>query len=363
MSDFVNRLVSGQLVTPLPSAAKANSAAAPAPQHNGSFWTGADGNVYVAGSQGTHSAGRADANTNNYWTSRGFTSQADPNAPRPQADAPSNPNNTRASSGSNNSILIDKSKDDLALQNAGLAANDAQTQGAVDKISKNLSSILGGYDTETANNVKNHADQSDNNQNQFQTSKQTALVNAASGRQGLLGTLGSIGALSGDSLRLANNAVQHGANEDLSNASGTYASNQSGLDTSLNSYMAANDTRRRNANTGAENETINARNSGAVAKQNFYTAIANDYSAQGDGGQATNYTKMAADLYPEIARTGSPANTLTPQTAAYTPSTLANYLARGNATVNTSAPSPTASGFQIPGLSASTKKLSDTGVA
>lgn len=46
---------------------------------SGAFWRGADGNVYVAGSGGTHSAGRWDANTSNYWTSRNFNQIADPN--------------------------------------------------------------------------------------------------------------------------------------------------------------------------------------------------------------------------------------------------------------------------------------------
>ena len=45
----------------------------------GVFWKGADGNVWVKGSQGTNSAGAWDANTQNYWTGQGFSQINDPN--------------------------------------------------------------------------------------------------------------------------------------------------------------------------------------------------------------------------------------------------------------------------------------------
>lgn len=38
----------------------------------GTYWLGADGNVWVAGSQGVNSAGRFDSNTDQYWQSRGY---------------------------------------------------------------------------------------------------------------------------------------------------------------------------------------------------------------------------------------------------------------------------------------------------
>jgi len=56
----------------------------PAAQNNsggGVFWRGTDGMTYVKGAQGTNQAGVADANTNQYWTSRGFIEIADPLRP------------------------------------------------------------------------------------------------------------------------------------------------------------------------------------------------------------------------------------------------------------------------------------------
>lgn len=329
------------------------------PGGTGVYWNGADGNTYIkqAGQQGvvnfgTPAALAANNKTSGFNTLRGLTQINDPNAPAGQA--PTNPNNTSGNGGGSAPAFQDKSND-LAVQNAGLAANDSQTQGSVDKINASLASILGGYDTETTANKTNYTTQSNANQNQFQTGKQTALVNAANGRQGLLGTLASIGALSGDGLALANNAVQHGANEDLSGASGTFATNQTGLDTALGTYTAADAARRKNANTAASNDVQNAQNSGATSKQNFLTAIANDYAAQGDKANAAKYSGMAAALYPTIAATNVPSQSLSAETAAYTPSSLANYLSRGNTIVNTSAPTQSG-GLSIPGLTASTKK-------
>lgn len=56
--------------------------------NNGVYWVGSNGLVYVKGSQGTNAAGRADANTNNYWGSRGFSRINDPNPPPKAWSAP-----------------------------------------------------------------------------------------------------------------------------------------------------------------------------------------------------------------------------------------------------------------------------------
>lgn len=363
-SNFVNDLVSGKLAgnTLAPKSAPAKAAPAPAakgPGNNGVFWIGSNGQVYVKGAKGTNAAGAADGNTAQYWSSRGYSAINDPNAPAARTDAPGDPNNSAGSGGGGAPVYADKSND-RAIQMAGLSATDQQEAGGIAQIDKTLASIMGGYDTEAEANTKNYTDQSNNNQNQFQTGKQTSLVNAAEGRRGLLGSLASIGALSGDSLRLANNAVQHGANQDLSGASQTYATNQSGLDTSLNTFKAADKSRRNNANTQADNGKMGVHNSAATARQNFYTSLANDYEAEGNTGSAKEYTGKAAALYPSIAQTSIPASNLAPETAAYTPTTLANYLSKGNTLVKADAPATTAGGLVVPGLVASTKKQNES---
>lgn len=56
------------------------ASSSPAPtssKPNGYFWKGANGNVYVQGDQGINSAGKWDANTAAYWSSRGFVQTPD----------------------------------------------------------------------------------------------------------------------------------------------------------------------------------------------------------------------------------------------------------------------------------------------
>lgn len=50
------------------------------PVNRGSYWRGQDGQVWVAGSNGTNSAGNWDANTESYWKSKGYNLISDPNA-------------------------------------------------------------------------------------------------------------------------------------------------------------------------------------------------------------------------------------------------------------------------------------------
>ncbi len=44
----------------------------------GTYWKGADGNVYVAGDSGVNNAGAWDDNTISYWNNLGYTQEADP---------------------------------------------------------------------------------------------------------------------------------------------------------------------------------------------------------------------------------------------------------------------------------------------
>ena len=54
-----------------------SKAAAKPATNQGYFWKGADGKVYVQGTNGINAAGNWDANTANYWSSRGFVQTPD----------------------------------------------------------------------------------------------------------------------------------------------------------------------------------------------------------------------------------------------------------------------------------------------
>lgn len=259
--------------------------------------------------------------------------------------APSDPNATA-------STTVDKSND-IAMQNAALGSADDTLNTGLSSIDKALGGIIGQYDTESKANEGNYQAQSDANQNNLQQNKQTALVNANEGRHGLFGTLASLGALNGDGIKLADRAVQNGANEDLAGAANTFATNQNGLDTAIGDFRREDAQRRQEANTAATDAKTNAQNDNAKTKQQLYTNIANDYAAEGDTADAGKFTDMAKSLFPSISKTSLPSTNLAYTGAAFTPATLASYVAGANNMAVSAAPS---NGAAVPNLVATNLK-------
>ena len=68
---------------PMTSSARSGGSSSGGGNQPGYFWRGADSKVYVQGANGINSAGNWDANTANYWKSRGFTQTADSKANAP----------------------------------------------------------------------------------------------------------------------------------------------------------------------------------------------------------------------------------------------------------------------------------------
>lgn len=268
--------------------------------------------------------------------------------------APANPNGPGSGGGSSAPAYQDKSND-IAQQNAGLAAVDQQEGAGSAAVDQAYQKIWGQYDTEAKNNQADYQSKSDTNQNNLQGNKQTALINAAQGRQGLMGTLASLGALSGDGITLANHAVQQGANEDLTGAASTYSTNQSGLDGALKKFQEDDARRRQDATTARDDAKTNVHNQALKSKQTYFSNLANDYEAEGNTDQAKAYTAKVNELFPGIASSSIPSTNLTAETAAYTPASLGSYLAgANNMTVSTSGGAPGAS--DMPGLVASLKR-------
>lgn len=243
----------------------------------------------------------------------------------------------------------------IAMQNAGLASADEQLTTGIAAIEKALGRVMGQYDTESTANEKTYTDQSNNNQNNLQTNKQTTYVNAAQGRRGLFGSLAGIGALNGDGIFLANRAVQKGANDDLTGAANNYDTNQTQLDTAIGQFRQEDKMRRDNARSAAENAKTNARGEVAKSKLGFLTNLVNDYTDMGDAASAKKYTDMAAAMYPEIARGTIPNAEIGYSGAAFTPGTLANYMSGADTVVSTTP----AAGNGTPGLIASPTKRKD----
>lgn len=284
-----------------------------------------------------------------------FTATPPPKAVTPANNAavpPSDPNAT-AGAGGTGAAKVDKSND-IALQLAGLSAVDQQTHTGLSSIDAALAKLLGQYDTEAGSNETNFTNQSNTNQGNLQKNKQTALVNAAQGRQGLYGELASIGALNGSGVDLANHAVQKGANDDLSGAADNYSENQSGLDTAIGTFRQEDKARRENAQTSGDNARLNVQSDAAKNRMAFLTNLSNDHAAMGNEAEAKRYSDEAAALYPEMARTSVPNSNIAYSGAAFTPGTLANYMAGADSTQVTA--TPTQPGGGLPGLVAVSAK-------
>lgn len=332
---------------------------------NGVYWIGQDGNVYVKGSKGTNNAGRADANTDSYWQSRGFGSIADPNPIQPGATqqaaqtAPSGGGDGGGGGGAAAPAPKPDRSNSIALNLAGLGSLDSAFNSGNAAIDKQLTDVIGDYDVETgAAKTRFDTSTTSNNQN-YQKNYQTSLVNAAQGRQGLFGSLSAIGALNGDGIVLANQAVAKGANDDISGASETHDSNASMLTEKFDDFTLEDKRRREEAQRAAEAAKLVNRGNTAKTRQEYYTKLSNDYAEEGNEGEAKRYAGMAGGLFPEIALASTPSAGITRQSAAFTPSTLADYMAGQDSTIVEA--TPTKPGESTPGLVAnSTKKKKET---
>lgn len=332
---------------------------------NGVYWIGRDGNVYVKGGKGTNAAGRADGNTDKYWQSRGFSRIDDPVPPKPGADTPANTQQRAQQTapvggggGDGGGGYVAPPKPDkshsIALNQAGLGQADASLAAANNAVTGTFGNLVGQYDADAASANKQYGDQSTSNQQSYQKNKQTAYVNAAQGRQGLFGTLSSLGALNGSGIDLANRAVQKGANLDLSGAADNFGTNQQTLDTAIGEFREEDTRRRKEAEQARDNALKNNRAENAKAKQGFYVNMSNDYAAMGDAANAKKYADMAGAEYGAIGANSVPSMSMGYKGAAFTPGTLASYMAGTDSTIVTA--TPTQGGNGVPGLVASPTK-------
>lgn len=321
------------------------------------YWKGADGNYYLKGAGGNGAAVQnlGNAQQAKPWdlTLNGAQEIADPvqgGGGQPSggggAPAPSNPNG----GGGAAVKKVDKSND-INLNLAGLGAVDQQTNSGLAAIDKVLATLKGQYAEEAAANEKSYTDNSNTNQGNLQKNKQSAMVNGAQGRRGLFSTLSSLGALNGSGIDLANNAVKRGVEVDLSGAGDNYATNQSGLDTSIGTFRREDKNRNANADLTAGNAKTNVQNDAARSKQNFYKNIANDYDEMGNAGESSRYSGMAAGLYPAVAASNVPNANLGYSAAAFDAPSLESYLAGQGGTQVTATPANAGAGANaLPGL-------------
>lgn len=210
-------------------------APAPAPakssKPNGYFWKGANGLVYVQGGQGINSAGKWDANTAAYWSSKGFVQTPDsPTQSKVLGDS------TVATSSTTPAKVLDT----------------AQLQ-SLDSLINNLDTVKGqtiarhAITRDSALNEKKR--ERENEDSKYQGKKLTTLqdfsaaktdtdLNTTSTLENLMSSLSTLGLGGG---RALTRQILDAANQANRKANATQAQNNQSLDTAWNDYAAGND--------------------------------------------------------------------------------------------------------------------------
>lgn len=243
---------------------------------------------------------------------------------------------------------------------AKTAANSAarnNTQKAIDSLGTELNvgygnidaetnAIRSRYDREATTNEDDYNGQTVNNNQNLLKNKQNALQAAAQGARGLRSTLASIGALGGTGVTLANRAVTNSANQDLGEASETAATNAMTLDKAIGRFRDEDKDRRGELDVQARNNRTALEGRVESKRQSYLQKMADLFSEIGDTGNATSFLNRAGDLNNTIAsKTAVAAAPIAARGAAFTPGTLADYLAgTGDMTVQTQAGDATGMG-------------------
>lgn len=346
-------------ITPHTGAAKAPAAA---PKSNGYFWKGANGQVYVQGAQGIHAAGAWDGNTQKYWSGLGYNQTPNSPTPQPSNTQPSadyGSGNTSNGGGVVSSVVRPDKSSDIAMNNAGLSAVQGGEDAGIKSVEDAWNKANQSYLDDLSAADTSHTNETISNNQDLQANKQASLERAVQGRQGLFGTLAGLGALNGTGIELANHAVQQGANEDLTTAANTHATNQSALDTSYNQYTQEEKRQQKLAQDARDNNEKQVHNDAIKSRQQYLTGLANDYDLEGNAAQRDNYTKQAAALFPSIQSTNVPTISIASSGGAYAAPTLSQYVGKANNTSVQTTPGQSAAGgslFNIPGLIALNKK-------
>lgn len=271
--------------------------ASPNGANNGIYWVGTDGKVYVKGAQGTNAAGVADANTNAYWTSRGYNQVNDPNKPQSQVSGGPAPSGGSGGAGG------------AALNQAGIN----NTQMTIDQLPGLLEAALQAERTKYGNAVNEFNTQEQNQRKTYDTSTVTNQQNYDStfmdsiragikGLGGLMSLLRGTGAGGGTAETEARDTVGAVTAQDIRGGADTRNENQIALDGSLSSFVDELGRKRRmNEDTLVNNERA-VRRDNSTQLQDLFGKMAGFYSDAGDTGNATNWMNRSGSLTPEIAQ-------------------------------------------------------------
>jgi hypothetical protein len=312
--------------SPVTAVAGINTTAGPAPAQNGTFWQGADGNVYVADNNGVNVGGKWDANSQAWWTGNGYTMQNDPNAPRQAAAVPGSTNGGtgktyKDTTASRNATQVSLDNTGTVLTNA-LAGADADYKATTD-----------AYDINDAENLTKYNNDVQKNEITRDENTQAGLLAAARGSRGLYATLASLGALGGTGSMLANRAIATEANGDLGAGQKSFDTNVSSLFDARSVIDQQEKQRRLDAKKTWQDTRNNAEYDNIAQNQKLSQEMATQWSDAGNEGEAANWVNKASGYTPQLASKTKKAPTeYAKKSLEYTAPALSKYLGGMNST-------------------------------
>ena len=224
---------------------KGNSRQNSAPQSSsGVFWLGEDGNVWVKGAGGTHSAGRWDGNTTNYWQSRGFSFIPNPNPSRQGGGGFrggfGGGGGFRGGFGGGGGYSAPAKKldqDQINSLNGLLGVYDAKRNTQREKARLTHDAHVNEKQEERTKEKKKYDGKKLSTMQDFGMAKNDTDINTRNTLEGLISSLSTMGV--GGSRALARRILSS-ANRSNRQANATYAKNSQALDTAWNEFDAAN---------------------------------------------------------------------------------------------------------------------------
>ena len=212
------------------------------PQSSGGvFWLGEDGNVWVKGAGGTHSAGRWDGNTTNYWQSRGFSFIPNPNPSRRDGGGyVSGGGGFRGGFGGGGGYSAPAKKldqDQINSLNGLLGVYDAKRNTQREKARLTHDAHVNEKQEERTKEKKKYDGKKLSTMQDFGMAKNDTDINTRNTLEGLISSLSTMGV--GGSRALARRILSS-ANRSNRQANATYAKNSQALDTAWNEFDAAN---------------------------------------------------------------------------------------------------------------------------
>lgn len=271
----------------------------PQPQaKRGTYWRGADGNVWVAGSRGVNSAGAWNGSTEAYWNNQGYTLQADPNAPKQTGIT------DLVATGSGGGSSAPTYKDTTASRNAtnvSLGSLDTVLKNALSGADTEYNAVKDAYALEDAENLTKYQGDVEKNEITRDESTQASLLGAARGSRGLYATLASLGALGGTGKMLANRAISTEANADLGAGEKSFETNVENLFDARSIVEKQEKQRKLDAEKTWKDTRQSAEHDYYKGKQDLSKEMASLWQEAGNFGEANNWTNTASAYTPEVA--------------------------------------------------------------